>query len=116
MSLLDAFSKEFVMIDKTSVPDGDGGFIPTYKEGLKFKMPQAHDTTIEAQQAEREGTASTYTFLPAKGMQFSYHDIFKRVSDGQYFRVTVPVGDKETPELSRLGLTYIKAEKWEMTT
>lgn len=116
MSLLDAFSKEFVMMTPTKVPDGDGGFITTWSEGIKFRMPQAHDTTIEAQKAEKEGTASTYTFLPAIGMQFAYHDIFKRLSDGQYFRVTAPSGEKETPEISRLGLTYIKAEKWEMTT
>lgn len=115
MSLLDEFEEKFVFIDETKTPDGDGGFITSYKDGIVFRMPQEHNTTIEAQKAEREGTASAYTFLPKKGMVFDYHDIFRRVSDGQYFRVTSPSGEDKTPDSSTLDRSMIKAEKWEVT-
>lgn len=116
MSLLEEFGEKYVLMEKTRIPDGDGGFYLSFKDGPMFKMPQAHDTTIEAEIAERAGTASTYTFLPNINMQFEYHDIFRRVSDGQYFRVTSPSGEKYTPKSSALNRTMIKAEKWEMTT
>lgn len=114
MSLLEQFEESFCLMDKVKVKDGEGGFATRYVEGLIFKMPQAHDTTIEAQKAEQEGTASAYSFLPKKGMHFEFHDVFKRLSDGQIFRVTSPTDEKKTPASSSLNRTYMTAEKWRL--
>ena len=111
--LLEEFTEEFCMMEKTHVSDGMFGFIVTWTEGLSFEMAQAHDTTIAAQQAEKDGTASTYTFMPNKGMNFEFGDVFKRISDGQTFRVTIPT-EKATPGSSELNLTVMKAEKWSL--
>ena len=37
MSLLDDALETCVIMDKTTQPDGYGGYIPTYKEGAEFK-------------------------------------------------------------------------------
>lgn len=116
MSLLDEFTEEFVFMNETKELDGNGGFHTIWSEGVRFRMPQAHDTTIEAQKAEREGTAGSYTFLPAKNVQLNYRNVFKRVSDGTYFRVTSPSGESYTPPSSALNRTKIKAERWEPTS
>lgn len=113
MNLLDAFAKEFVMMNKTAMPDGENGFYTSWEPSKAvFKMPENHNTTIEAQKAEKEGTASVYTFLPKQGLEFEYGDIFKRLEDGQYFRVTLPTGEKVTPAyISKMNRGYMKAEK-----
>ena len=115
MSLLDEFTQQFVMMEKSKRADGEGGFINTWTEGITFSMPQAHESTIEAQIAEKDGTASTYYFLPDKGLHFDYHDVFKRLSDGQIFRVTTESGEDVTPQMSSLNRTKITAEKWVLT-
>jgi len=115
MSLLNEFSQTFVMMEKTRTADGEGGFVNNWQQGVQFTMPQAHESTIQAQVAEKAGTASTYYFLPDKSMSFDYHDVFKRVSDGQIFRVTSPSGEEVTPAMSALNRTKITAEKWVLT-
>lgn len=116
MSLLDAFSEEFAFMEKHRIKDGAGGFLVVWEQSEEtFRMPQRHETTIQARQAEQEGTASTYAFLPEKGMIFEYHDVFKRLSDGQIFRVTSPSMEDVTPYESSLNKTLIFAEKWELT-
>ena len=115
MSLLDKFSEEFILMDRRRVPDGETGFDTKWVEtDVVIRMPQAHNTTVEAQMAEREGTASTYSFYPPQGIEFEYHDVLKRKRDGQIFRITSQTGDKYTPDNSRLKIGYVNAEKWEL--
>lgn len=115
MSLLDKFSEEFVLLDRRRAPDGESGFNTTWVEtDVIITMPQAHNTTVEAQKAEKEGTASTYSFYPPKGVNLEFHDVIKRKRDGQIFRITSNTGDKYTPDNSRLNIGYVTAEKWEL--
>lgn len=115
MSLLDAFSKEYVMMIKDRQDDGHGGFNVVWRESdVKFRMPERHETTIQARQAEQEGIVSTHAFLPDKDMKFEKFDVFKRVHDGQYFRVTDPSGEDYTPYESSLNKTLIYAVKWDL--
>lgn len=130
MSLLDAFSENFILMDKRRMPDGEGGFFTSYVEtDVVLRMAVAHNTTIQARQAEREGTASTYTFFPEKGVELELNDVVKRVGGNwpwdkldfengeikeapQYFRITSNTGDKETPAFSVLNRGYVTAERW----
>lgn len=116
MSLLDEAKKAFCMMDKISTSDGEGGLVTEWVEGAEFELIQQHNTTIEAQIAERNGTASTYTFLFDKNLTFRHDDYIKRLSDGAYFRITQPSGEDYTPPSAGLHLGLIKAEKTELPT
>ena len=43
MSLLDAAMEPFVMMDKTTVPDGYGGYYSTWKDGAEFQAAASYD-------------------------------------------------------------------------
>lgn len=113
-TILENYTDAYVFQKKTRVPDGAGGFVSTYKDGESFLGVYRHDSSIEAQEAEREGSASTYTLFVDKAIGFEYHDIIKRKSDNTLFRVTEPEG-KSTPSISHMNLKCIKCEKWEKT-
>lgn len=111
-TILENYTDTYLFQNKTRVPDGAGGFIPSYKDGASFVGVHRHDSTVEAQVAEREGTASTYTLFVDKEIEFKYHDIIKRKSDNSLFRITEPEG-KSTPCISKMNMKCIKCEKWE---
>lgn len=115
MSLLDEYKQIFCVMEKTRIPDGEGGFNTEWSEGAEFIAFPQHNTTIEAQIAESANTASTYTFLIDKGLSLEYHDVVKRLSDGQIFRITSESGEDFTPNSSPLNLTKVMAERWELS-
>ena len=112
-TILEDWAKDFCMVDKTSVPDGAGGFNVRYTDGATFTCVQRHDSTIEAQVAEKADAAATYTIFADKSLTFDYYDIIKRKSDGQLFRITEPYS-KITPGISGLELQSIKCEKFNL--
>ena len=112
MSLLQEYGQEFCFMEKTKSPDGEGGLITSWQDGAKFMMAQQHDTTIIAQQAERDASASAYTFYVDKAIKLEMYDVVKRLSDNATFRITQPTGEDITPAMSRLNLSMIKAERW----
>lgn len=114
MSLLDHYKKQYYLMDEVRTADGAGGFVTVWTEGVELSLIERHDTTIEAQKAEKAGTASTYTFLFDKALSFKYHDVLKRKEDGQCFRITQPSGEQYTPSMSNLNLGSATAEKWEL--
>ena len=52
MSLLDDFAIPCVIMEKTRIPDGEGGYILQWSEGAVFNKHQAFDTSMEARRAE----------------------------------------------------------------
>lgn len=112
MSLLDAFSEDFVMMDKTTVPDGYGSVIVQWKEGAPFKGSMSLDSSMESRIAQKQGVTSVYTLLVSKGIPMDYHDVFKRVEDGVTFRVTSNGRDKKTPEGAGIDARSVSAEEW----
>lgn len=116
MSLLDESSAKFVIMERIRTPDGESGNITTWSEGAEIILAFAHDSTLQAQRAMQEGVTSVYTFLAPKNCGLEYHDVVKRKTDGQCFRITSNSGDEVTPRSSTLNLTKLTAEKWELTT
>ena len=114
MSLLDAAMEEFVMLDKTTVPDGYGGFYATWTEGATFNAAATYDSSIEARTAAVQGVTSLYTITTSKSVTLEYHDVIKRVSDQKIFRVTSDSRDKQTPPTAGLNMRQVTAEKWEL--
>ena len=112
MSLLEDALEKCVMLDKTTVADGYGGYISSYAEGASFNAAIVFDTSMEARLAERQGVKSLYTVTTSRAMNLQYHDIFKRVSDGKIFRVTSDGDDKLTPPSTALDMRQVTAEEW----
>lgn len=112
MSLLDEAMVDFVFMQKEREPDGQSGFITTWKEGARFKAAVSFDASIEARVAESQGVKSVYTITTGRNAMLDYHDVIKRVHDGKVFRVTSDGDDRFTPKSSALNMRQVSAEEW----
>lgn len=115
MSLIDSMMEDCVMIDKRTVPDGLGGFKPTWVDGAEFQAAIVKDSTLAARVAEKQGVTEIYTITVNRGLVLQYHDVFRRVSDGAVFRVTSNITDSETPDVATFQIGQVTAERWELT-
>lgn len=114
MSLLSDAMEECVLLDKTTVSDGYGGYESRYVEGAEFNAAIVFDTSIEARRAEKEGVSSLYTVTTPRGLTLEYHQVFKRQRDGKIFRVTSDGDDKFTPRSATLDMRQVTAEEWSL--
>ena len=112
MSLVDEAMTPCVMIDRTTLPDGEGGIITTWVEGAVFNAAITFDNSIEAKAAAVQGVTSLYTVTVPKRVKLEYHGVFKRLSDGKIFRVTSDGDDKITPERASFQFAQVSAEEW----
>ena len=114
MSLLDEMKTTVCFLEKTRVPDGEGGFKTTWTEGAKFPAAVTLDTSIEARVAEKQGVTSVYTVTTEKSVVLEYHDVLKRLYDGKIFRITSDGDDKATPASASLNMRQVTAEEWSL--
>lgn len=112
MSLLEQAMETCVLMDKRTVADGYGGYIPNYVAGASFQAAIVFDTSIEARTAEKQGVTSLYTVTTPRSLTLEYHDVFKRVRDDKIFRVTSDGDDKYTPPSATLDMRQVTAEEW----
>ena len=97
MSLLTQAMEDVVMLEKTRVPDGEGGFTTYWAEGVQFKAAISFDSSMEARTAEKQGVTSLYTVTVPLNAKLEYHDVLKRLRDDKVFRITSDGDDKITP-------------------
>ena len=102
-----------VLLEKTRVPDGEGGWETRWVDGPEFSATITHASSIEARVAESEGMSSTFTVWTEKGTTLDFHDVF-RASDGQVYRVTSQGGDEETPDSATMQVQHVSAERWQL--
>ena len=114
MSLLDSAMEKCVLMDKTTVPDGQGGVITNYVDGAEFNAAIVFDNSMEARVAAKQGVKSLYTVTTARSVVMQYHDVFRRVRDGKVLRVTSDGDDKFTPASSTLDMRQVTAEEFEI--
>lgn len=114
MSLLDDFSRPCVLLEKTRVPDGEGGYFVTWAEGAAFANYQSLDSSLEARIAESQGVTSVYSALVDKAVPIEYGDYFRDKSTGYVYRVTSRPEEKEAPRSSTFSLKYFTAERAEL--
>lgn len=112
MSLLSVAMKDCIMMDRRTVDDGYGGYVPKWTPGASFKAAIVFDDSIEARRAEAEGVTSVYTVTTSRALTLEYHDVFQRVEDGKYFRVTSDGDDKYTPPVTALDMRQVTAEEF----
>ena len=113
--LMNDFVEDCTLMEKTRVPDGEGGWKVDWADGMEFRAAITYDTTLGARVAESEGMKSTYTVTTEKSMPLDFHDVFRRERDGQIFRVTSRGDDKTTPESASFEVSQVAAEEWALT-
>ena len=102
------------MLDKVRVSDGEGGFTTSWQEGAEFDAAIVKDTSLEARIAEKDGLTNTYTVTTSVNAALDFHDVFKRLSDSQVFRVTSNGDDKRTPSVASFQFEQVTAEEWRL--
>lgn len=115
MSLLEQNRVACVLLDKKREPDGEGGYITTWEDGVKFMAAISFDNSMQARTAEKQGVSSFYTVTTEKNFMLEYHDVFRRLYDEKIFRVTSDGDDKATPASSTLNMRQVSAEEWRLT-
>ena len=114
MSLLSDFARPSVLMEKTRIPDGEGGYTVDWTDGATFQNYQALDTSMEARRAEKEGVTSVYSALVDKALPIEYGDYFKDTENGMTYRVTSNPSEKESPKSATFSLKYFTAERKEL--
>ena len=111
MSLLNDFARPCVLMEKTRVPDGEGGYTIDWSEGATFQNYQALDTSMEARRAEKQGVTSVYSALVDKAVPIEYGDYFKEKESGTVYRVTSNPDEKQAPKSASFSLKFFTAER-----
>ncbi len=110
--LMNDFVEDCTILEKTRVPDGEGGWAVSWVPGMEFKAAITYDTTMAARVAEAEGMKATFTVTTEKSMPLDFHDVFRRERDQQVFRVTSQGDDKKTPSSASFQVSQVAAEEW----
>lgn len=113
--LIDEFKVPCVMMEKRSVSDGEGGFTTSWTDGAEFMAAIVRNTTATVRIAEQEGFTNVYTVTTSKNAHLDFHDVFRRKSDGQVFRVTSDGSDVSTPDVASFSFEQVNAEEWKMS-
>ena len=113
--LLDAMKDACVMMDKTTVNDGVGGFNRTWVEGATFDAVIRKDSAPEQVVAQQQGVNEMFTIIVERTVPLEYHDVFKRLSDGAIFRLTSNTKDATAPAMSTARIAKATAERWALT-
>ena len=113
--LMNDFIETCTLIEKTRIPDGEGGWTTGWVDGMQFQAAITYDTGMQARVAESAGMKATYTITTEKGMPLDFHDVLRRERDGQVFRVTSQGDDKRTPASASFQVSQVAAEEWSLT-
>lgn len=109
-------SEKAVLLEKKRVSDGMGGYLTTWTEGADFDALIMLDSSMEARVAEKQGVIDLYTIMVAKSFPLESGDYFKRISDGQVFRVTSSPNEDATPTISSMDVKAFSAAKSALPT
>lgn len=112
-TLLDSMTETCTMRTRTIVPDGLGGHKEIYTDGVTFEAVIRKDDTDADRIAEKQGVKESYTVVVRKGFPFQFHDVFRRGKDGNTYRVTSNIQDKESPAVSNINIGAVAAERWD---
>ena len=112
--LFECFFEDCVEMKMSRVPDGLGGFTPSWAEGADFRAAINKNNTLAASVAEKQGVTEVYTVTTPSGVGLDYHEVFRRKRDGATFRVTTNSGDTKPPPPASFSFEQVKAERWEL--
>ena len=114
MSLIDERMTRCTRLVCSESDDGQGGQRAAWTDGEAFMAAIAKSGTVENTTAQRRDIDETYTVFVEKGVNLRFEDVFRRESDGQVFRVTSNIADRQTPDSAGLQIGDVRAERWEV--
>ena len=121
MKLMSLNMEPFSLMEPTSAPDGESGTVTTYTAGTPFQAAALIGQTAQsvvsnrgAQTAQMPDPKQQYAIYTSRAVSLPFHAIVKRLSDGQFFRITSDPTDSMTPKGALLDLRLYAAEKWKM--
>lgn len=100
------------IMDKMTIDDALGGTKPTWTEGASIDAAIIKDSSTEAVVAEKQGVSEIFTIVTKSSVMLDYHDVIKRLSDGELFQVTSRGKDSEAPAMSTIPIRKVTAERW----
>lgn len=115
MSLVDNFKVPCTLLERSRVPDGEGGWATGWADGPTFQAAIVRNSSLAARVAEREGLTNVYTVTTSPNAALEFHDVFRRDADGQVFRVTSNGDDVQTPDAATFQFQQVSAEEWTLS-
>ena len=112
LTLIEQMMEECCILNHIREDDPYGSSTDTWQDGSKFRASIIKNSTTEATIAEKQGISEIFTVVHYKSFSLDYHDVFRRLSDGQIFRVTSNTKDSTAPEASTVKIAKVTAEKW----
>lgn len=116
LNLIESMMEDCVFLNKVKVDDPVGGYKDNYQDGVTFKAAVIKNSTTEAQIAEKNGISEIFTIVTYKSMMLEFHDVLRRASDGEIFRVTSRPVDSQAPAASTVQIAKVTAERWVLPT
>lgn len=115
MSLLNDAFEPCVLMNQSTQADGMGGYETVWTDGAEFNAAIVLNNSLQAKIAEQQGVTALYTVTTRRALSLEYHNVFRRLRDGQYFRVTSDGADNKTPKSAGLDMRQVSAEEWILT-
>ena len=112
LSLLESMMEKCRILNHIRQDDPYGSSVDYWEDGATFDATIIKNNSTEVKIAERQGVDEIFTVVTRKDFSLDYHDVFRRVSDGQIFRVTSISKDSEAPDASTVKIAKVTAEKW----
>jgi hypothetical protein len=106
------FADKFMLLNRTVVSDGMGGWATVWTDGAEFDCLLENHSSIEARQAQQSGVTSLFTGTVDNQLPIEFNDVFKRLSDGETFRVTSNPSDQTTPAIATFQAKSFSAERF----
>ncbi len=114
MSLIEKFKEPCTLMERHRVPDGEGGWMDSWLEGMSFSAAIVLDNSSPARMASKDAVSTKYTVTVDKAYRLEFHGVFKRDSDGQAFRVLSNSDDVQTPEVASFSFQQVQAEEYHL--
>lgn len=103
-----------VILNKAYIPDGRGGAIPSYVDGITIEAAFSFNTSNEMRIAEQAQAVPRYVITTRQNVNLQYHDVLRRERDNKIFRITSDGDDNKSPSVSPLYMRQVEAEEWEL--
>lgn len=113
MSLIGEAFENFVIIDKKSVSDGEGGFVWEYIEGARIKVALGDKASSLSKIAEAITERKEYNVVTPKNTILESNTIIKRLRDNTTFKILYD-NENKTPESANLKLRQTTAIEWSL--
>lgn len=116
MNLMESMMETFTILDRVSSSDGEGGMVTSWQDGAIIRAVATLDNSMQGRLAEAQGVTSIYTVTTARAVILGFHDVIRRESDGQIFRITSNAKDRKTPKVAGIDMAQCSAEAWTLPT